>query len=132
MSSVPSLPTVGEIARRLSAPLHKVEYVLRSREVQPAGRAGNALVYSDADVAFVASELRRIEEERQSSRCFLACDAASTGRKPRFSREHGKHRQAAAKPTWIQGLRFRKQADDGRPSRIRSGHQRLTVIVVDQ
>jgi hypothetical protein len=64
MSPVPSLPTVGEIARRLNAPLHKVEYVLRSRQVQPAGRAGNSLVYSEADVQYVASELRRIEEER--------------------------------------------------------------------
>ena len=65
MSGVPSLPTVGEIARRLHVPLHRVEYVLRSREVQPAGRAGNALVYSEADVAYVASELRRIEDKRR-------------------------------------------------------------------
>jgi hypothetical protein len=53
-------PTVGEIARRVGAPVHKVEYVIRTRGIRPCGRAGNARVFSEVDVARISSELRRI------------------------------------------------------------------------
>lgn len=53
--------TVGEIAKRLGEPLHRVEYLIRARDIQPAGRAGNARVFSDVDVDFIASELARID-----------------------------------------------------------------------
>ena len=66
---VPHLLTVGEIARRLGVPLHRVEYVLRTRgQVRPLGRAGHARVYSESDVRFIASELRRIDEEKGGGR----------------------------------------------------------------
>lgn len=58
------MPTVGEIARRSRAPIHRVEYVIRSRRIQPAGRAGNCRVFSEAAVDRIASELRRIDAER--------------------------------------------------------------------
>ena len=65
MSSPPAfLPTVGEISRRLGQPLHRIEYVIRSRGIQAVGVAGNARVFSDAAVDRIASELRRIDEER--------------------------------------------------------------------
>lgn len=60
----PAAPTVGEIARRLGEPLHRIEYVIRSRQIQPAARAGNARIFTDADVDHIRSELRRIDEER--------------------------------------------------------------------
>lgn len=63
----PPVPTVGEIARRLGVPVHRVEYVLRARRIEPAGRAGNAYVYSDADVDRIASELRRMDAERSGA-----------------------------------------------------------------
>lgn len=59
------LPTVGEIAKRLSAPLHRVQYIIESRHIDPVGRAGNCRVFAEADVDFIAAELRRIDEERQ-------------------------------------------------------------------
>ena len=64
MISSLSLPTVGEIARRLDLPIHRVEYVIRSRGIQPDGRAGNARVFSDAAVDRIASECRRMDAER--------------------------------------------------------------------
>ena len=64
MADVPILLTVGALARKLDAPLHRVEYILSSRNVQPVGRAGNARVFQPADLDFVKSELRRIDEER--------------------------------------------------------------------
>ena len=56
--------TVGVIAERLRQPLHKVEYVIRARQIKPLGRAGNARVFSLAAVERISSELERIERER--------------------------------------------------------------------
>lgn len=61
---LPTAPTVGEIARRLEVPLHRVEYVIRSRGIRPTSRAGNARVFSDAAVEMIGSELQRIERDR--------------------------------------------------------------------
>ena len=58
------LPTVGEIARRLGAPLHRVEYLIRARNIQPRGWAGNARVFANGDIDYIAGELRRIDEEK--------------------------------------------------------------------
>ncbi|MCH8808192.1 MAG: hypothetical protein IH986_19180 [Planctomycetes bacterium] len=63
-ADVTILPTVGEIARRLNKPLHRVEYIIDARRIRPEGRAGNARVFSEAAVERIASELRRIDEER--------------------------------------------------------------------
>ncbi len=63
-ASVAILPTVGTIARRLNVPLHRIEYIIEARRIRPEGRAGNARVFSEAAVERMASELRRIDEER--------------------------------------------------------------------
>lgn len=57
--------TVGEIARRLGEPLHRIEYVIKSRRIRPAGVAGNLRVFTDADVIRIAGELRRIDDDRE-------------------------------------------------------------------
>ena len=64
-ASIPTLPTVGEIARRTGKAVHCVDYVIRTRGIKPIGRAGHAKIYAESDVAFIASELRRIDEERE-------------------------------------------------------------------
>jgi len=61
MSTVPSMPTVGEIARRLGKPLHRVEYVIRACGIRPTGWAGNARVFSEEAVQAIACELKRID-----------------------------------------------------------------------
>ncbi len=67
MCTTPTLATVGEIARRLRIPIHRVEYVTRARHIQPAGRAGNCRVFSETAVSRIASELRRIDAEKGGS-----------------------------------------------------------------
>lgn len=62
--TVSTLPTVGEIARQTGYPIHRVEYVIRSRNIRPASRAGNVRVFTEADVEHIAHELRAIDEER--------------------------------------------------------------------
>jgi DNA-binding transcriptional MerR regulator len=63
--TVPPLLTVGVIAERLGVPVHRITYVIESRSIRPAGRAGNAKVFTEADVQHIAGELRRIAEERE-------------------------------------------------------------------
>jgi hypothetical protein len=58
------MPTVGEIARRLGEPIHRIEYVLRTRNIRPSGLAGNCRVYPDKDVERIAAELQRVDSRK--------------------------------------------------------------------
>lgn len=60
--------TIGEIARRLSAPIHRIEYVISSRGLKATQRAGHIRVFSEADVTYIEQILRRIAAERQGGR----------------------------------------------------------------
>jgi DNA-binding transcriptional MerR regulator len=60
-------PTVGVIARRLGVPIHRVEYLIRSRNLQPVSRAGNLRVFAESDVDRIASELRRMDADRKGA-----------------------------------------------------------------
>jgi len=59
------VPTVGEIARRLGESLHRIEYVIRSRNIRPAGRAGHVRIFDETDVAHIADELRQIDARQE-------------------------------------------------------------------
>ena len=65
MPQPPLLLTIGEIARRLQIKVHRVEYVIRSRNIQPIGWAGHARVFSDASLDHITSALRRMDAERR-------------------------------------------------------------------
>ena len=62
---MPKLLTVGEITRRLNEPAHRVEYVIRSRNIREAGRAGAYRVFTEADCEYIRHELARIDRERE-------------------------------------------------------------------
>lgn len=62
----PTLPTIGVIARRFGTDIHCVEYVIRTRRIKPAGRAGNAYIYSDVAVQEIANELQRIQHGKEA------------------------------------------------------------------
>lgn len=62
--SAPSMPTIGEIARRLSEPVHRVQYVIRARGIRPCGWAGNARVFPEDAVDIIAAELQRIDSAK--------------------------------------------------------------------
>ena len=63
-TSAPSMPTIGEIARRLGEPIHRVEYVIRARRIRPSGWAGNARVFPEEAVEAIAAELERIDSAK--------------------------------------------------------------------
>jgi len=41
-----------------------VEYIIRSRDIRPAGKAGNAFIYAEASVDQIAREISRISADR--------------------------------------------------------------------
>lgn len=49
--------TVGEIARRLKVPIHRVEYIIRARQVEPMVRAGICRVFTESDFDRIAHAL---------------------------------------------------------------------------
>lgn len=60
-AAAPAMPTIGEIARRLSEPVHRVQYVIRARGIRPCGWAGNVRVFPEDAVDIIAAELQRID-----------------------------------------------------------------------
>jgi hypothetical protein len=67
MAAAPSL-TVGVIARRLNEPLHRINYVLRTRGIKPAGIAGAYRVFTEEQVAQIVAELAEIEAREAGRR----------------------------------------------------------------
>ncbi len=57
--------TVGEIAGRLNEPIHRVEYAIRSRNIQPCSLAGNCRVFGDEAVDQIAAVLKAIDERKK-------------------------------------------------------------------
>ena len=66
MASIEGIATVGTVARKFGAPVHQVEYVIRSRKIKPDGRAGNLRVFSAESVAVIGRELRKIRLHRDA------------------------------------------------------------------
>lgn len=63
--SPPRLATIGEIAKHLNVPLHRVEYVVRSRShIQARAIAGAARCFDDEAVAQIRHELNVIDARR--------------------------------------------------------------------
>ena len=40
--------TTGEIARRLNVPIHRVDYLIKSRDIHPTERAGHLRIFDTA------------------------------------------------------------------------------------
>ena len=64
--SIPRLATIGEVAKLLQVPLHRVAYVLRSRpHIRPRARAGCARCFDDNGIAQIQHELSNIDTRRR-------------------------------------------------------------------
>ena len=63
--SAPLLTTVGRIAALLDEPIHRVVYVLATRDnIRPAARAGTLRLYDRRAVAMVRHALETIDARR--------------------------------------------------------------------
>jgi len=77
-TAAPSMPTIGEIARRLAVPTHRVEYVIRARHIVPCGWAGNARVFDQEAIESITAELERIETLRSRDRDLRSSESTTT------------------------------------------------------
>lgn len=65
---VPRLATIGALAQRFNVPLHRIEYIVRSRTyIKPQARAGGVRCFGDEAVAQIRHELRAMDA-RQADR----------------------------------------------------------------
>ena len=63
---VARLRTPGVLAADLDVPLHRVQYILRTREhIQPSARAGRLRLYDRETVALIRHELNGIDARRE-------------------------------------------------------------------
>ena len=61
----PRLRTAGVLAKHLGQPLHRVQYVLRTRRhIRPAAYAGRLRLYDREAVARIRHELNAIDARR--------------------------------------------------------------------
>ena len=58
--------TLGAIARELGKPIHRIEYAIRTRGIEPEAVAGRIRLYDEDIVERVAEILREID--RQAAR----------------------------------------------------------------
>ncbi|MDI9431030.1 MAG: hypothetical protein QM570_04860 [Planctomycetota bacterium] len=60
--------TIGEIARRLDWPIHRVDYFLRSRRIEPKARAGILRIFGGDVIERLRSEADRAEQASPTDR----------------------------------------------------------------
>lgn len=69
------LLTIGEVAERQHVPVHRVEYVVATRKIMPASRAGKYRLFGEAEVEAIAAALRECETR-------LTIRASASGGRP--------------------------------------------------
>jgi hypothetical protein len=57
--------TVGRISQHLGEPVHRIDYVIDSRGIEPSGIAGAARVFDIGQVEQIAEALREIDRRRE-------------------------------------------------------------------
>jgi len=63
--AIPKLRTPGVVARELGEPLHRVDYVLRTRpEIRPTARAGRLRLFDLAGVEAIREALADIDHRQ--------------------------------------------------------------------
>jgi len=61
---VTKLATVGEVAKRLNSPPHRIAYIVKTRDIRPRAWAGNARCFDDEAIARIRYELNVIDSRR--------------------------------------------------------------------
>ena len=61
---VTQLLTVGEIAARLGQPIHRVQYAIKSREIQPAAMAGRLRIFDTNAMHLICDAIDEADDRR--------------------------------------------------------------------
>jgi predicted transcriptional regulator len=57
--------TVGEIAKQINYPIHRVAYIIRTRRIKPVRKVGILRVFSTKAVNQIKTELEGIKHAQQ-------------------------------------------------------------------
>jgi len=69
MNGLPELLTIGKIARTLGVPVHRIDYILRTRpDIVPLAVAGRTRLFDSEALRRIRYELNSIGA-RESARC---------------------------------------------------------------
>jgi len=69
MNQYPELLTIGKIARMLDVPVHRIDYILRTRtDIKPLAVAGKTRLYDSEALRRIRYEVNSISA-RESARC---------------------------------------------------------------
>ena len=60
--------SIGPIAEHFDEDLHRVEYAIRSRDIKPVGKIGNANAYDEEAVRQIGEALRDIHSNHEKAR----------------------------------------------------------------
>jgi len=64
MPKIPHLNTIGKVAEELHQPVHRIQYVLRTRpHIQPAALAGRSRLFDSHAISQLRQELNRIDSK---------------------------------------------------------------------
>ena len=63
MPSIIKAYTVHELAAESGKPTWRVQYIIRTRHIEPIERVGVFRLFSESDRQFVLGELRRLDAE---------------------------------------------------------------------
>ena len=68
--SVPKLATIGEVAKLLNVPPHRIEYVLRTRPyIRPRAMAAGVRCFDDDAISQIRHELNSIDARHGGRTC---------------------------------------------------------------
>ncbi len=73
-TDAPKLHTTGRIAGKLGVPLHRITYIIASRDIEPAAFAGRLRLYDRDAVAIIRHELNAIDARRCDQGKGVECD----------------------------------------------------------
>jgi len=55
--------TMGVMAERLGVPIHKAQYLVKSRNIKPIERAGNLRIFDEKAIEKLQRELKRANRD---------------------------------------------------------------------
>ena len=65
MSDIPrTIWTIGQIVRKCNEPVHRIQYAIKSRNIQPVAKVGNARVFDETDVEQIIGALQEMNSRR--------------------------------------------------------------------
>jgi hypothetical protein len=64
----PQLTTLGKVAQQLQVPIHRVQYILRSRaHINPVATAGRLRLFNQQTIELIKAEIETIDSKGATS-----------------------------------------------------------------